>query len=51
MFVQRQYNRSEHDDYVLHVEPILQRETLKESVELRDSNNVLLGWKIQYKYQ
>lgn len=48
MFIQRDYTRTEHDDFVLNVEP-----------KLRDGKEVvpvyaggeLVGWRIQWMYE
>ena len=63
MIISRDYIRLEHDDYILNVQPHLDRNENKESVRLyapdiQDSEGKILnstkaciGWKIQYKYE
>ena len=55
MFIQRNYNRTEHDDFVLNVQNHLRDD--KEVVPIYDrlqkdeDSLVLLGWLIQRKYE
>jgi len=49
MIVLRNFDRSESSDWVLNVQPNLCR--LTESIELHDKEGVLLGWKIQGRYE
>lgn len=52
MFINRDWKRvSEHDDYVLNVEPYLLWDSLKESIELRDDNGTVVGWFIKPRYE
>lgn len=48
MFLQRDYTRTENDDFILNVAPNLRNN--KEAVP-QYFDNVLVGWKIQYKYE
>ena len=48
MFINRDYTRTEHDDYVLHVEDKLNE--LNESVEVY-IEDMLVGWVIQLRYE
>jgi hypothetical protein len=47
MFIQRDYSRTEKDDYTLNVEPKIGE--YKESVEVI-VDGVIVGWKIQNQY-
>ena len=49
MFVNRDWSRTEHDDYVLNIEPRL-CET-NESVEVYTDDGKVIGWKIQTRYE
>lgn len=44
LFIQRIYSRTEHDDFVLNVQPKLNN--YNECLDVRDSNGGLMGWKI-----
>lgn len=63
MFIQRDFNRTENDDFKLNVEPKLGKLSngadlddaifgsgieYKEAIEIKDSKGNLVGWKIQY---
>ena len=54
MFIQRDFTRTEHDDFVLHVEREL-RDEKKEAVPIynpeKPDEQEILGWKIQNKYE
>lgn len=53
MFIMRNNQRTEHDDFVLNVEDYIKNNSTnykKEAVEVRDENGILKGWKIQPKY-
>jgi len=45
MFIQRNYQRTEHDDYVLNVQKFTDK--LHWAVPQYDANSRLVGWKIQ----
>ena len=47
MLIARKYNRTVHDDFVLHVKPYL--DNMSEALPLYD-NGVLTGWNIQTRY-
>lgn len=51
MFVSRDFTRTEHDDYVLHIQPILDRYSRMESVAVYNEDKVIIGWKIQNRYE
>ncbi len=63
MFIKRDFNRTEHDDYVLNVQSHLDLNTQKEAVPIYGSDQkdaegnlinktkVCIGWKIQYKFE
>jgi hypothetical protein len=53
MFIQRNWERTEHDDYVLNVEPRL-KDSTNEAVPIYQvslSERVILGWHIQRQYE
>ena len=45
LFIQRDWDRTESDDWQLNVQPRLNNST--ESLEIRDENGELFGWRIQ----
>jgi len=49
MFINRKYDRTEHDDFVLNVEHHLNERT--EIIEVRIEDGTLVGWKIQLRYE
>lgn len=54
MFVKRNANRSEKDDFTLNVSPALTNamfEGAREAVEVLDEGGNLRGWNIQHLYE
>ncbi len=49
-FINRDYSRTQHDDFVLRVSPVLERNSLLEALEVY-ADGVLVGWKIQNRYE
>lgn len=47
-FVQRDFSRTEHDDFVLNVQPRLSDTT--ETVPVYDDGKIV-GWNIQHRYE
>jgi hypothetical protein len=53
-FINRDWVRTEGDDFKLHVEDVLKRDATLEALEVRQVINgeeLLLGWKIQTRYE
>lgn len=48
-FIQRNYQRTEKDDYILNVQSILDRSETKESLAIYYEDNIV-GWEIIIKY-
>lgn len=48
MFINRDWNRTEHDDFILNIEPQLRDN--KEAVP-QFWENKIVGWIIQYRYE
>ena len=55
MFIQRDYNRTENDDFKLNVEKYLRPEDRKEAMPIYNPENKekleIVGWKIQNQYE
>jgi hypothetical protein len=49
MIIYREFKRSEKDDYILNIQPLLGKYT--ESIPILDNNNIVIGWKIQNRYE
>jgi len=49
MFINRNYNRTEHDDFVLNILPYIS--SYGEAVEVCDEEGNVVGWKIQNRYE
>ena len=49
MFYQRDFSRTERDDYILNILPKLNQ--FNEAVMIYDSLSNLIGWKIQVRYE
>jgi len=50
MFINRDYSRTEHDDWILHIQPLLAN--TKESVEVyHPTDHCIVGWTIQNRYE
>ncbi len=48
MFVNRDFNRTEHDDWVLNIKPKLSE--FSEAVPIQHEGK-LIGWKVQTRYE
>lgn len=48
MIILREYNRTEHDDWILNVQPKLRDN--QESIDIVIAGK-LVGWKIQYQFE
>jgi hypothetical protein len=46
--IKRNFERTEHDDYVLNVQPYVGK--YEETIEFRDENGNIVGWRIQPRY-
>ena len=50
-FIQRDFNRTKHDDFVLNVLPILEGETYLGAVEMFSPEGEMVGWSIKPIYE
>ena len=49
MIIQRDFSRTKHDDFVIHVLPYIDRES--GAIEILDSEGTVIGWRIIAMYE